>query len=85
MEIKDVKERDKAYSKNLETNKIEIKQVVRTFKKETNKIIKIRVNGENKIYVKNKGFVIAEKIKKGDILISRKGIEKVEATEKEEV
>lgn len=72
--IKDLKSRDKVYSKN-SNNELELKEIIKTFSHKTNKIYKIDT-GSNIItsswshpfYVYNKGKKLAQDLRIGDKL-----------------
>ena len=83
MNIEDIKEGMKVYSKNLATGENELKEVLGTSKRTIRTATyKVTVNGEviestdnHPYYVKNKGFVEAKDLVKGDILVDANGVE----------
>ena len=68
---------DYVWSENLETGKKELKKVIQTFIRKTDEIIEVfedntfvETTAEHPFYVKDKGWICAKDLNKGDILLS---------------
>ena len=94
--IEEVKVGDEVYTRNNETNEIELKKVLRTLEhKYSGNIIKISTSNadvettiNHPFYVKDKGWTRADELKEGDILINNnneeQAIKKIETIQNNE-
>ena len=78
--IKDISVGDKVWSENPETGEKELKEVIQTFVNETDELVHVYVNCEEIIttpehpfYVPKKGWVGANELRAGDVLVLQSG------------
>ncbi|SHH48966.1 intein C-terminal splicing region/RHS repeat-associated core domain-containing protein [Clostridium collagenovorans DSM 3089] len=76
--IDEIKEGEYVWAENIETGEKELKKVLRVYENETDKIVHIKVNGEeiestenHPFYVEERGWVSASELKVGDKLRSK--------------
>lgn len=78
--IEDIEAGDVVWAENPETGEKGLKEVVQTFKNETEELVHVCVNGEKIVttpehpfYVPKKGWVVAYQLRAGDILVLQSG------------